>query len=131
MATLTASGQVLPSGRQKTPYMAIKILGFAAIPGVAVWFVRRFVLFYYLHYNEAGFSQNAPNYWRMRAWLLMQITGGMTALLVGLRQFWTRFRMRYVRLHRWTGRVFLCGVAVGSIRSVPTCFFDNILDGVR
>jgi hypothetical protein len=43
MATLTASGQVLPPERQKTPYIAIKILGFAAILGAAVWFVRHYV----------------------------------------------------------------------------------------
>jgi predicted membrane protein DUF2306 len=51
----------------------------------------------------------------MRRWLLMHMTGGMVALLSGPWQFWTGFRARYARLHRWTGRIFLGGVAVGSM----------------
>jgi hypothetical protein len=45
----------------------------------------------------------------------MHITGGMVALLSGPWQFWTGFRARFARLHRWTGRIFLGGVAVGSV----------------
>jgi uncharacterized membrane protein len=45
----------------------------------------------------------------------MHITGGMIALLVGPSQFWTGFRVRFARLHRFTGFVFLAAVAVGSI----------------
>jgi hypothetical protein len=39
----------------------------------------------------------------------------MVALLVGPSQFWTGFRVRFARLHRFTGFVFLGAVAVGSI----------------
>ena len=39
----------------------------------------------------------------------------MVALLTGPWQFWTGFRARYARLHRWTGRIFLSAVAVGSV----------------
>jgi hypothetical protein len=122
MSTVAASGQALSSAKRKTPYFAIKLLGFLGILGIAVFFVGHYVFFYYLHYNQAGFSQNAPNYWVMRGWLLMHISGGMTALLTGPWQFWTGFRMRYAQLHRWTGRVFLCGVAVGSIGAFRLVF---------
>lgn len=102
----------------RTPYFAAKLVASAAILAVAGGFVLKYVFRYYLHYNAAAFTdpdRGAANYWSMRGWLLMHMTSGMTALLTGPWQFWTGFRMRYARLHRWTGRVFLCGVAVGSI----------------
>jgi uncharacterized membrane protein len=98
--------------------LTAKLLGSAAILAVAVSFVGRYVFRYYLHYNQAAFSdpvRGAANYWAMRGWLLMHMTGGMLALLAGPWQFWTGFRTRYARLHRWTGRLFLCGVAIGSV----------------
>ncbi len=54
----------------------------------------------------------------------MHMTGGMVALLSGPRQFWTGFRARFVRLHRWTGRLFLSGVALGSIGAFRIAIVD-------
>ncbi len=118
MSTIAASGQVMTSGKPRTPHFAAKLLGSAAILTIAVAFVFKYVFRYYLHYNQAAFTdplRGAANYWAMRGWLLMHMTAGMVALLTGPWQFWTGFRARYVRLHRWTGRVFLCSVAVGSV----------------
>src|SRR5579862_3961664 len=116
MSSVSASGHLSASGRKKTPHFALRLFGSAAILIVAVLFVLKYVFRYYLHYSQAGFNDfAAPNYWPMRGWLLMHITAGMLALLTGPWQFWTGFRARYARLHRWTGRLFLCGVAVGSI----------------
>jgi hypothetical protein len=73
------------------------------ILAAAVAFVLRYVFRYYLHYSAAAYTDpvlGAANYWTMRGWLLMHITGGMVALLTGPFQFWTGFRMRYVNLHR-------------------------------
>jgi Predicted membrane protein (DUF2306) len=121
MSTLASSGQVTTSTKGKTPNLAAKLLGSAAILGIAITFVFKYVFRYYLHYNQASFTDpvaGAANYWSMRGWLLMHMTGGMVALLTGPWQFWTGFRARYVNLHRWTGRLFLTGVAVGSIGAV-------------
>jgi len=116
MSSVSASGHLSASGRKKTPHFALKLFGSAAILIVAVLFVLKYVFRYYLHYSQAGFNDfAAPNYWPMRGWLLMHITAGMVALLTGPWQFWTDFRARYVRLHRWTGRVFLSSVAVGAL----------------
>ena len=112
MSTIAASG---PVNVGRTPNLALKLIASAAILAAAAAFVRKYVFFYYLHYTPAGFAEGAANYWSMRGWLLMHITGGMTALLIGPFQFWTGFRMRYARLHRWTGRVFLGAVALGCI----------------
>jgi heme/copper-type cytochrome/quinol oxidase subunit 3 len=95
-----------------------KTLAWSALILIALAFVLKYVFRYYLHYNEAAFTDpvaGAANYWRMRGWLLLHITGGMVALLSGPWQFSTRLRRRYLRLHRATGYVFLTAVALGSI----------------
>lgn len=97
---------------------ALKMLVWAAILTLAVGFVLKYVFRYYLHYNEAAFTdpiRGAANYWRMRGWLLLHMSGGMLALLSGPWQFWTGLRQRNMRVHRWTGRLFLSGVGVGCI----------------
>lgn len=101
--------------------LAAKVLGSEPTLAIAFGFVLRYVFRYYLHYNQAALTdqlRGAANYWAMRGWLLMHMTGGMVALLTGPWQFWTGFRARLVRLHRWTGRLFLAGVAIDSIRAV-------------
>jgi drug/metabolite transporter (DMT)-like permease len=121
MSTVATSGPVVHQGKRRTSYFGVKVLGSTAILAVAVGFVLRYVFRYYLHYNDAAFTdpyRGAANYWAMRGWLLMHMTGGMTALLTGPWQFWTGFRARFVRLHRWTGRIFLCAVAVGAVGAV-------------
>jgi predicted membrane protein DUF2306 len=118
MSSVATSGQVIASGNKRTGNLIAKLIASAAILGIAGAFVLKYVFRYYLHYQEAAFTdptRGAANYWAMRRWLLMHITGGMLALLTGPWQFWTGFRVRYSRLHRWTGRVFLCAVAIGSV----------------
>lgn len=118
MASIAATGRVTPPEKRSTAIFVAKLLGSLAILAVAASFVLRYVFRYYLNYDQAAFTdpvRGAANYWVMRGWLLMHMTAGMVALLAGPWQFWTGFRTRYVRLHRWTGRLFLTGVAVGSV----------------
>jgi len=117
MSTVAAAGPALP-GKTRTANFTAKLVTSAAILTAAAAFVLKYVFRYYLHYNQAAFTDpnaGAANYWTMRGWLLMHMTGGMVALLAGPWQFWTGFRRRYAGLHRSTGRFFLCGVAIGSI----------------
>lgn len=118
MSSFTASGSVVAPVTTKAKNLTTKVILFTAMMAVAMAFVGKYVFRYYLHYNEAAFTdptRGAANYWIMRGWLLTHITGGMVALLTGPWQFWTGFRMRFAKVHRWTGRIFLCGVALGSI----------------
>ena len=118
MATIAAPGSVTSPASGRTSNFTLKLIASAAILVAASAFVLKYVFRYYLHYNQAAFNDpilGASNYWANRGWLLMHITGGMVALLTGPFQFWTGFRMRYARLHRWTGRIFLGGVALGSV----------------
>ncbi len=118
MPDVATAPSLASSVRSAKPMQFIKVVCWAAIVTLAVAFVAKYVFRYYLNYNEASFTdpvQGAANYWVQRRWLLMHMTGGMLALLVGPLQFWTGFRQRYMELHRWTGKVFLAGVGVGSI----------------
>ena len=106
-----------------------KVLALATVLLIAAAFVLRYVFRYYLHYNEAAFTdplQGAANYWRMRGWLLLHITSGMVALLIGPWQFSRRLRQRFVSLHRLSGRVYLIAVmcaCTGAIRlAISTTF---------
>lgn len=118
MSTVTAPSTIVSPVAKKTKNLAAKLVLFTALLSVALSFVGKYVFRYYLHYNEAAFTdpaQGAANYWAMRGWLLAHMTGGMVALLIGPWQFWMGFRTKFARLHRWMGRLFLCGVALGSL----------------
>jgi hypothetical protein len=98
-------------GRTK---LVAKILVWTGIVALAVGFIIKYVLFYYRHYDAASFDV----YWPRRGWLFLHINGGTLALLMGPWQFWTGLRQRNLTIHRWTGRLFLLGVAMGVIGSI-------------
>lgn len=100
-----------PASKSRWP----KVLALAIVLLIAIAFVLMYVFHYYLNYNEAAFTSSAPNYWRMRGWLLLHITSGMVALLTGPWQFSRRLRQRYVQLHRISGRVYVIAVMCGCI----------------
>lgn len=92
---------------------------------IAVAFVGRNVFHYYLNYNEAAFTDplhGAANYWRMRGWLLLHITSGTFALLIGPWQFSRRLRQRYLQLHRVSGRIYLIAVLLGCVAACRLAF---------
>jgi uncharacterized membrane protein YozB (DUF420 family) len=116
MSTVTATGGS-PIQTRRNQHLWLKISGFVVILAFVVFFVAKYVFHYYLNYNEKTFTDpiaGAANYWTMRGWLLMHISGGMVAALTGPWQFWTGFRSRFYRVHRWMGRIFLGSVAVGA-----------------
>ncbi len=117
MTPIIDSEEALPPQTKNRLKTTIKIICFGSILAIAALFVCNYVFYYYLHYSEGGFTDpthGSPNFWVMRLWLLMHITGGTVAILTGPWQFWTGFRAKYARIHRWMGRMFLAGVAVGA-----------------
>ncbi len=101
------------TGSRKTK-KGLTIAAWTGIVAVAVGFVIKYVLFYYRHYNAADFDP----YWPRRGWLFLHINGGTLALLMGPWQFWTGLRQKNLAIHRWTGRLFLLGVAMGITGAV-------------
>ena len=70
---------------------------------------------YFFPSMPGAFPPQAGLYLELRPLLLAHIAGGIVAVLAGPWQFWTAFRIRCLRLHRWTGRAYLVGVATGSV----------------
>ena len=90
-----------------------KALALTALLIVAGFFVAKYVFHYYLNYNPVGFDV----YWPRRFTLLVHITSGMLAVLIGPLQFSKRLRQRNLQLHRVMGRVYLVAVLCGALAS--------------
>ena len=84
-----------------------------AIALVALWFAATRVSRFYLNYNAESFG----HYWPYRGWLLLHISSGMVALLIGPWHFSRRIRQRYLALHRLSGRVYLVAIVCGAAAS--------------
>ncbi len=87
-----------------------KTIALSAVLLVAAWFVYVYVFPYYFHYNPAQYGV----YWLRRGGLLLHISGGMVALLIGPWQFSQRLRQRHLQVHRVMGRVYLVAIACGA-----------------
>jgi len=61
------------------------VLVLIVILALAAGFIAKYVFHYYLNYNAVAFD----NFWPRRGTLLVHITAGSVALLVGPWQFWT------------------------------------------
>jgi uncharacterized membrane protein len=61
-------------------------------------------------FTEASYGR----LWVNRLWLLPHFIGGSIALLFGVLQFWAWLRKNHPRVHRWVGRTYLVGVAIGA-----------------
>jgi uncharacterized membrane protein len=46
---------------------------------------------------------------------ITHVAGGTLALFLGPWQFWGGLRKRFLSLHRWLGRLYLCGILAGGI----------------
>ena len=88
-------------------------LGCAVLASLVVRFFGRAVVQYW-HFDAAHYR----NLWPAKWWLVAHLGGGSLALLLGPFQFSGWIRRRYVRAHRWMGRLYLGGVLVGSIAAV-------------
>jgi len=94
----------------RTAHLA-KPIALAAVLLVAIGFVLRDVFHYYLNFNPAGFG----HFWPVRGWLLLHISSGMVAILIGPWQFSRRLRQRHLSLHRLLGRTYLIAIAGGAV----------------
>ena len=86
--------------------------------GMVVLLAGTFFLYYVLHYVLQYDKTSYDVYWSRRFGLAPHLFGGTLALFAGPLQLWTGLRRQYPRLHRWVGRVFLCGVSVGVCGAV-------------
>jgi len=102
MSTATVTAR--PMSRWKTKYLLFAFLG---------------VMFCYVLGHNEGFLVNprAPvwqHYQPFKWWLLPHGIAGACALLLGPMQFSDRLRLRYAKLHRLVGRVYVAGAFIAS-----------------
>lgn len=93
--------------------------------GFLVLFAGKFVFndaLPYFGFNEEVFGR----FWGMKWPLIGHISGGLLALVLGPLQFWKGFRDKYLQIHRWTGRLYLTGILVGTISSVSLALTTGI-----
>jgi hypothetical protein len=88
-------------------------LSSGVLAALIVRFYGRTVL-NYVHFDAAHYR----HYWGAKWWLVAHLGGGSLALLLGPFQFSGWLRRRYVKAHRWMGRLYLSGVLVGSVAAV-------------
>jgi hypothetical protein len=92
------------------------------IAKLILWSFILFLAFYFIvrnaipHYSldEAYFDIH----WDHAAWLLIHISAGIIALILGPVQFIAGIRRRYLNFHRWSGRIYLISVGVSAIAAV-------------
>ena len=93
--------------------------------GFLVLFAGKFVLHDALPYF--GFEEEVfGRFWGMKWPLIGHISGGLLALVLGPFQFWAGFRNRYLKVHRWTGRLYLTGILIGTISSVTLALTTGV-----
>lgn len=83
--------------------------------GAALYFLAGAAAPYLMRIDEATYGR----FWPHAPWLLAHVVGGTVALVLGPLQFWSSVRLRYRDLHRWSGRLYLGGVAVAA----PSAFY--------
>ncbi len=99
----------------------LKILAWAGVILVGLRFWLKDAVPYF-ELSEAAYGR----FWSRWGWLLVHIIGGTVALLMGPFQFWTGLRRKHLRIHRWTGRLYMAGVMLGSSAAFYLSFQTEI-----
>lgn len=67
----------------------------------------------YFRFTEDVFGR----YWSVRWPLIGHIAGGVLALVIGPFQFWKYLRTKYLKLHKYVGRIYLIAILISSLCS--------------
>lgn len=102
------------------PHAARTLLAWLAV-AAGLLLVLRFWVKDALPYFEFT-AESYGRFWANSGWVLAHVIGGSAALLMGPLQFWSGLRRRHMSLHRWSGRLYLAGIAVGSATAFHLAF---------
>src|SRR6476646_2803245 len=83
--------------------LAWKSIAWGVLLASIAYYVRRDDLHYLFRYTPESFKA----FWPDRILIRTHVTCAIIMIFTGPFQFWTGFRMRYLTLHRWLGRIFL------------------------
>ena len=85
---------------------------------INVYFVYNFPL---RHFNYESFNQPFGHL------LTVHIVFGMVAILAGPFQFFPAIRRRMIRVHRFSGRLYLLSVLVAAVTAILLAVNDNLI----
>ena len=94
---------------------------FVIVAAFAAFFVYRNVLPYFT-WTEARYGY----YWAFRLQLFAHVAGGMIAALAGIWQIWSGLNTQSMRVHPWTGRLYVAGVLLGSAGALVLAFTSAV-----
>jgi uncharacterized membrane protein len=104
---MNATASSLP--RKPAPWLPTMAVVVLLIP--LFWFLRQ-KLHYYVDISADSYS---GYFWPRRAAVIPHVFGGLVAITTGLVQIWLGLTNRIGALHRTLGKVYVAGVAVGSL----------------
>src|SRR5215471_21870879 len=78
-------------------------IAWALLIAAITYYVWRDGLNYLFRYTPESYKF----FWPIRILIRIHVAFAITMIFLGPLQFWTGFRMRYLTLHKWCGRVFL------------------------
>src|ERR1051326_5916072 len=103
MTDTIAVSATVPRSKVKWISLAWKSVAWAMLLASIVYYVRRDALHYLFQYTPESFK----SFWSIRILVRIHVAFAIIMIFSGPLQFWTGFRMRYLTLHTWCGRVFL------------------------
>jgi len=65
----------------------------------------------YLSLNKESYGR----FWEYKITVLIHVSCGLIAMLIGPIQFWASFRTKYIKIHRIFGRIYLIAILIGTI----------------
>ncbi|MEZ4903013.1 MAG: DUF2306 domain-containing protein [Spirosomataceae bacterium] len=84
-----------------------------------------FTLFLIIYIGTITFQEILPylslskesygRFWDYKFPLFFHISCGLIAMIIGPFQFWKTFRAKYIKTHRFLGRVYLIAILLGTI----------------
>jgi uncharacterized membrane protein len=104
---MNATASSIP--RKPTPWLLITVLATLLI--ALLWFLR-LKLPYYVDISADSY---VGHFWPRRAGVVPHVFGGLVAISAGMVQVWLGLTNRIGALHRNLGKVYVAGVAVGSL----------------
>lgn len=99
------------------------------------WIVIIAAALFYIYQNAIRYFALDPaiykHHWSHASLLLLHITGGIFALLLGPFQFWLGVQRQHMLLHRWIGRLYLISVGASTVAASYILLLPESLFGFR
>jgi uncharacterized membrane protein len=84
----------------------------SAIVGFSIYFYVLTILDYSGGYVPENFKRGFLD---SKIWFIGHIAGASASLLLGPLQFWKGFRTKYMRYHRFAGKIFIIGSLIAAV----------------